>query len=164
MSETNESPAPERKPVALWQKLLPWVITLACFAYLYTRLDAAAAREGQTLVGYLAGVFGKVSWPTWLALMIPYSLFFFLIDSAVVWRAISWFNTPVRYRDILPIRGSSYILSILNEQVGKGAMAVYLNRRDGVPGWQSRLEHAVHHVLRVLLPAAGGRLIGVLLG
>jgi hypothetical protein len=68
--------------------------------------------------------------------MVPYSAFFFLIDSLVVWRIINWFNARVRYADILPIRASAYILSILNEQVGKGAMALYLNRRDGVPGWQ----------------------------
>jgi hypothetical protein len=68
--------------------------------------------------------------------MIPYSTFFFLVDSLVVWRIVNWFNTRVRYVDILPIRGSTYILSILNEQVGKGAMAFYLNRRDHVPGWQ----------------------------
>src|SRR5690606_31046385 len=38
---------------------------------------------------------------------------------------------------LLPIRGSAYIISLLNEQVGKGAMAWYLNRRDGVPGWET---------------------------
>jgi hypothetical protein len=54
----------------------------------------------------------------------------------VVWRVINWFNTRVRYVDILPIRGSTYILSIVNEQIGKGAMALYLNRRDRVPGWK----------------------------
>ena len=81
-------------------------------------------------------MFANVSWGRWLALMIPYSVFFFLIDSLVVWRVINWFNARVRYVDILPIRGSTYILSILNEQIGKGVMAFYLNRRDRVPGWQ----------------------------
>jgi hypothetical protein len=36
----------------------------------------------------------------------------------------------------LPIRASAYILSLVNEQVSKGAIALYLNRRDGVPGWE----------------------------
>ena len=129
---TNGGP---RKP-ALWQQLLPWVITLVCFGYLYTRLSGAAARDGLGLVEYLGGIFGRVDWITWLALMVPYSAFFFLIDSAVVWRVVSWFNTPISYTGILPIRGSSYILSILNEQVGKGAMGLYLFRRYGVPGWE----------------------------
>jgi hypothetical protein len=139
MTNENENPpegVPARRRPPLWQIILPWLITAACFAYLYTRLDSAAARDGQTLVTYLAGIFAKVDWGLWLALMIPYSAFYFLIDSAVVWAVINWYNTKVRYRDILPIRGSSYILSILNEQVGKGAMGVYLYRRDHVPGWE----------------------------
>ena len=133
--ENSNSASPRHKP-ALWQLLLPWVITLACFGYLYTRLQGAAARDGLELVEYLTAIFSRVSWTRWLALMVPYSIFFFLIDSLIVWRVVSWFNTPVRYLDILPIRGSSYILSILNEQVGKGAMGLYLNRRYGVPGWE----------------------------
>ena len=49
---------------------------------------------------------------------------------------INWFNAKIRYAEILPIRASAYILSLVNEQVSKGAIAVYLNRRDGVPGWE----------------------------
>jgi len=134
--EANVQPNPGPHKPALWQQLLPWLITIACFGYLYTRLAGAAAREELSLFAYLGGIFTRVSWTSWLALMVPYSAFFFLIDSLIVWRVVSWFNTPVRYLDILPIRGSSYILSILNEQVGKGAMGVYLNRRYGVPGWE----------------------------
>ncbi len=133
-SEPQAGTTPPRP--ALWQQALPWAITIACFAYLYGRLDAAAGRDELSLVDYLSAIFARVSWGRWLALMVPYSTFFFLIDSLVVWRVVSWFNTPVRYLDILPIRGSSYILSILNEQVGKGAMGLYLNRRYGVPGWE----------------------------
>jgi hypothetical protein len=124
------------RKILLWQRVLPWLITALCFAYLYNRIDGQAAREGRTAVEFLLAVFANVSWGRWLALMIPYSAFYFLIDSLVVWRVVNWFNTRVPYQDILPIRGSTYILSILNEQVGKGAMALYLNRRDGVPGWQ----------------------------
>jgi hypothetical protein len=130
----NTVETPRKSP--LWQRLLPWLITLGCFAYLYRRLDAAAAAQGLGFLPYLLESFQNVSWGKWLMLMIPYSFFYFLIDSLVTWRVINWFNTRVRFRDILPIRGSAYILSILNEQVSKGAMALYLNRRDGVPGWQ----------------------------
>ncbi|MBW2423713.1 MAG: hypothetical protein JRG86_05660 [Deltaproteobacteria bacterium] len=137
---SNASPttttAPARRGGGRIPQLLTWAITIACFTYLYGRLDSAAGREGLSLVAYLSQVFARVSWLQWLALMIPYSALFFLVDSLVVWRVVSWFNTPLRYLDILPIRGSSYILSILNEQVGKGAMGLYLYRRYGVPGWE----------------------------
>ncbi len=138
--DSNSQQIPEEEAAtqgpARWQQMLPWTITIVCFGYLYTRLSGAAARDGLGLFEYFAGIFGRVPWGQWLALMIPYSAFFFLVDSLIVWRVVSWFNTPVKYSAILPIRGSSYILSILNEQVGKGAMGLYLNRRYGVPGWE----------------------------
>ena len=112
------------------------LITVGCFTYLYFRLAGAAAREGTSLTAYMAGVFANVSWGNWLLLMMAYSLFYFAIDAMVVARALNWFIGKIRYRDILPVRASAYIISIFNEQVGKGAMAWYLNRRHGVPGWE----------------------------
>jgi hypothetical protein len=136
MTDTAESAEKPKSGARRLLRLLPWLITIACFTYLYGRIDAAAARQDQTLLAYLASVFQSVSWWKWLLLMAPYSVFFFLIDSLIVWRVISWFNTKVPYADILPIRASAYILSILNEQVSKGAMGIYLYRRDKVPGWE----------------------------
>src|SRR5207249_2885697 len=57
-------------------------------------------------------------------------------DTLVGWRAITWFNARLKYTDVLPIRASAYILSIVNEQVSKGAIALYLSRREGIPGWE----------------------------
>ena len=58
------------------------------------------------------------------------------IDTLVLTRTLSWFIKPIRYRDILPIRASAYIISLFSEQVGKGVMVYYLNRRYDVPGWE----------------------------
>ena len=126
----------QRKKSGLLQKIVPWLITLACFAYLYSASSRAAAREGSSLVPYILHSFENVSWGRWLALMIPYCIFFFIVDSLVVWTVINWFNVKISYKDILPIRASAYILSLINEQVSKGAIAYYLNRRDGVPAWE----------------------------
>ncbi|OGL24715.1 MAG: hypothetical protein A3G44_15310 [Candidatus Rokubacteria bacterium RIFCSPLOWO2_12_FULL_73_47] len=119
-----------------WRRLLPWLVTLACFAYLYGRLEGAAALEGRRLGPYLAAVFERISWAHWLALMVPYCVVFLLVDSLVVWRVLGWFNARLRYADVLPIRASAYILSLVNEQVSKGAIALYLSRRDGIPAWE----------------------------
>ena len=112
------------------------LITVGCFTYLYFRIAGAATREGLSVAAYMAGVFANVSWGYWLLLMMAYSLFYFAIDTLVAARALNWFIGKIRYRDILPVRASAYIISIFNEQVGKGAMAWYLNRRHGVPGWE----------------------------
>lgn len=111
-------------------------ITAGCFVYLYSRLNGAAMREELSLVEYMSQVFANVQWLSWLALMMTYSCFYLSIDTLVVTRALNWFVATARYRDILPIRASAYIISIFNEQIGKGAMAYYLSRRDHVPGWE----------------------------
>ena len=131
-----ESSVEQKKPRPLIAKIIVWAITIGCFLVLFRRLDGAAARQGQELIPYLLAIFEKVDWLALVALLIPYSLVFFLLDSVALWRVINWFNARVRYLDILPVRASTYILSILNEQLGKGAIALYLQRREGVPGWK----------------------------
>src|SRR5580693_1547493 len=132
----SASSIPANKKAKPWQRILPFAITIICFSYLYTRLKAAAAAEGSSLLAYLLKSFENVNWLHWLALVIPYCFLYLVIDSLVVWSVINWFNAKIRYADILPIRASAYILSLVNEQVSKGAIALYLNRRDGLPGWE----------------------------
>ena len=138
MSTTLEPDGAPKARGALWKRLAPWAITIVCFGYLYIRIGEAAQRHDPPLSvpAYLSGIFASVDWVHWLALMVPYSFLYLLIDTTVLWRVVNWFNTKVSFLDLLPVRASTYIISIVNEQVGKGAIAVYLNRRDGVPGWQ----------------------------
>jgi hypothetical protein len=75
-------------------------------------------------------------WGTFIALMVPYSLFFCAVDAAVVRQAVTWFNVPVRYADVFPIRATTYILTLLNTQLGQGGLAVFLHKRYGIPFWQ----------------------------
>ena len=91
MAEEETQAAATQKP-SLIKRALPWVITIACFAFLYTRINGPAAAQGMTVAAYLGSVFASVNWLTWLALMVPYSVLFFLIDSTIVWRVINWFN------------------------------------------------------------------------
>jgi hypothetical protein len=134
--ETKAEVAPGKKKPSPIGRVLFLIITALCFAYLYYRLNGAAAREGLSLVEYMTQVFATVDWIPWLALMVCYSLFYFAIDTLVVTKALNWFVADIKYKDIMPIRASSYIISIFNEQIGKGAMAYYLNKRDKIPGWE----------------------------
>lgn len=132
--ETPKTTAGRKK--SLLGRILFLILTAACFGYLYYRLNGAALREGLSLAAYMTEVFATVNWIPWLLLMICYSLFYFAIDTLVVTRALNWFVADIKYKDIAPIRASAYIISIFNEQIGKGAMAYYLNKRDHIPGWE----------------------------
>jgi hypothetical protein len=136
LGETEMDAAPVRKKPNPIGRIIFLIITALCFAYLYYRLNGAAAREGLSLIEYMSQVFANVDWIPWLILMIGYSLFYFAIDTLVVTKALNWFIADIKYKDIMPIRASAYIISIFNEQIGKGAMAYYLNKRDQIPGWE----------------------------
>ena len=132
----DAGPAPRKTSWVF--RVATWLLTIGCFYLVYGRLVAAAGYENMSVGDYLARFIGEADWLSWLALMIPYSVFFFLVDSHVTWRVVRWFNAPdLKLTDILPIRASAYILSLVNEQVGKGAMTLYLLKRHQVPGWEA---------------------------
>ena len=133
-NQSEESNGPKKQ--GLLGRVAFLGLTAACFVYLYFRLNGAAARENLGLMEYMTQVFANVQWIPWLVLMMGYSLFYFLIDTLVVTRALNWLLADIKYKDILPIRACAYIISIFNEQIGKGAMAYYLNKRDQIPGWE----------------------------
>lgn len=137
MSETTANTDRDKWKSRL-SRLISWLIALGCFYLVYGRIEDAAQRDNQTVPGYLIEFFSEANWMLWLALMIPYSVFFFLVDSHATWRVVRWFNAPaLKLRNILPIRASAYILSLINEQVGKGAISLYLLQRYKVPVWQA---------------------------
>ena len=119
-------------------RVCTWLLAAGCFYLVYRSMEGAAAEQSQTVPEYLVAFFAEADWTLWLGLMIPYSVFFFLVDAHVTWRVVRWFNAPgLRFGAVLPIRASAYVLSLVSEQVGKGAMSLYLLRRHQVPGWQA---------------------------
>lgn len=116
-----------------WSALLLWPVAAACFGFVYLRLERTARAEGLSLADYLDTALADVRWVPWVSVMVPYCLLYLVLDTALVWRVVGWSLTPVRYGDIFPVRAAGYVLSLINEQVGKGGIAVVLHRRHGVP-------------------------------
>ena len=70
---------------------------------------------------------------TFLALLVPNTIFYFCWDTLVLKTAIRWFHGDVPYRDLLPARAASYVVGFFNTNVGRGTLAAYLWRRLNVP-------------------------------
>ncbi len=104
-------------------RALPWIVTILIFAAIFKRVPFASvwhALEGARLVPYLA-------------IMAPYSVAYLAVDTFCLTRVINWFNCEIGYRDVLPIRATTYVLTLVNSNLGQGGIALYLHRRDGVP-------------------------------
>ncbi len=97
MSDVTGRTAGEKPKTGLgWLfKVGTWALTLLCFYLVFNRTEATAARESLTVAEYLLRFFQDADWTAWLMVMIPYSLFFFSVDSHASWRAIRWFNAPL---------------------------------------------------------------------
>ncbi len=81
----------------------------------------------------MVGTLAAGRWGLYLLLVAPYAVFYTLVDSLALREAVAWFNVRVPYRDILPVRATAYIFSLLHTMLGQGGIAVYLHRRYRLP-------------------------------
>jgi len=105
------------------KRWIPILLTIVVFAFIFFRIPFARfvdALAGARLVPFLA-------------VMASFSLFYFAMDTLILLQMVRWFHGPLAYRDLLPARASTYLVSIVNTQLAQGALALYLHRRFGTP-------------------------------
>ena len=68
-----------------------------------------------------------------ICVFLPFSAAYWTIDSVCLTWVIQRFNTPLRLRDIMPIRASMYLLALINTNLGQGGVAWYLHRKTRIP-------------------------------
>src|SRR5512132_3189390 len=106
-----------------WARGVPVALTVVIFLLIFWRIPFGAFWNA------IAGA--RI--PPFLALMGSFSLYFFLLDTLVLSRLIRWFHGPLPYRELLPVRAVTYLVSILNTQLAQAALALYIHRRFHTP-------------------------------
>jgi hypothetical protein len=102
-----------------WTKLLPYVATGIIFIVIFCRIPVAGVADALEHAPALA----------FIGVFLPYSAIYWLVDSACLTWVISRFNQPLRFREILPIRASMYLLSLINTNLGQGGITWYVHRK-----------------------------------
>lgn len=126
MPQVPAQPNGLNKTDSVWKRVLPLVITGVIFYFIFRRVPFErflAALEGADYQGFFS-------------LMIPNSVFYFALDTLVLAWVLRWFHGPVRYRDLLPVRAVSYVVSLMNTHLARGALAYYLTRQLRMPFFQ----------------------------
>ncbi|HVA80208.1 MAG TPA: hypothetical protein VNF29_04730, partial [Candidatus Binataceae bacterium] len=126
MTAAGASPGPEPAPVKArtptWRKAIPYAGTAIIFALIFWRISASR----------IAADLRQVPIVKFVAIFLPYSIFYCVIDSWCLTWVVRRFNAPMRWRDILPIRASMYVLAMLNTGLAQGGVAYYLHRKGGI--------------------------------
>jgi hypothetical protein len=102
-----------------WRAILPPLVTAAIFVLIFRRIPFARFADALRDADYV----------TFFSALLPFSFFYFALDTVVLWRVVHWFHGELALADLLPVRAVDYLLSILNHRVSQGAMVIYLARR-----------------------------------
>ena len=99
-----------------------WAVAIAILVYLFRGIPFAQ----------VAGSLRSAYWwaiPANAILIVAV----YLADSFAIKKTFGWFVAPLTYREVLVVRGATYILALLNYSVGQGAIVYFVNRSRGVP-------------------------------
>jgi hypothetical protein len=103
-------------------RMAAWVVTLAILGYLFWRvpIDEVVRALSNAAPWTAPAVVGLV-------------LLVFLTDSLAMWKTFAWFVARLRFREVLTLRGATYLLAMVNYALGQGAIVYFVNRSRGVP-------------------------------
>jgi len=102
--------------------ILAWSGTIAILVYLFWTIP-------------LADVWEKMHTAAWWSIpaMAVLVLAVYLADSYAIMKTFGWFVAPLSYREVLVVRGATYLLALVNYAVGQGAIIYFVNRTRKIP-------------------------------
>ena len=104
-------------------KVLPWLVTLIVLGYIGLTTD----------VDMVVKTLKAANWLGFIPVVIVVCLTVFLFDSWCLQRLFSRFNAKVTYKEMLPLKGTSYFLNIINYNAAAAGIALFFRNRKGVP-------------------------------
>lgn len=103
-------------------RLLPWLVTAGILVFLFRRIplrDVLQAADNAA--------------PWFIPATVAIVLGIYLADALAIWKTFGWFVTRLGYGETLILRGSTYLIALINYTLGQGAFVYFLKRTRGVP-------------------------------
>lgn len=105
----------------------PWVILALVFYFLFKQIPPENVWK----------VAQNVNLPLFIFNALLYFFLAMLADCMGLRWAFSRFLTPINFSETFFMRGATYLLMLLNYNLGQGAMAVYLKRTHKIPAFKT---------------------------
>ena len=103
-------------------RILPWVVTLGLLFYVFRSISFS-----EILAAFATAA------PWTVPVLMLCVLGVYLGDSFAIWKTFGWFVTQLSFREVLVVRGATYLLALVNYSVGQGAIVYFVNRSRGIP-------------------------------
>lgn len=100
------------------RKWAPWFVTVAVFVYVFYRVPFDKVLDAAVHVNL---------W-IFLPLLLANIAFHFFWNVLIYTLLFRWFGVEVTYRGMMPIKGATYLLVLLNFFAGQGGLALLMNR------------------------------------
>ena len=105
------------------KNVLPWLVALGIFFYLFHKYDPKEIWASLQVVI--------------LPIFIPFTILYFIIiyfaDIFSLSKVLHRFGYTVTVMELVPVRGVTYLLMVLNYTAGQGAFAYYLKKTHKIP-------------------------------
>lgn len=107
--------------------LLPWLVAVGIFAYLFHLYPPQKIWESLRFV--------RLS--TFIPFAVGYFFFILFVDIFSLTHLLKRFGFKIGAKELVPARGVTYLLMILNYAAGQAAFAYYLKRSHRIPLWEA---------------------------
>ncbi len=133
-------------------RILAWAVTAGALGWLFwkTPIGQVWAAVGHAATWTVPATLGAV-------------MLIYVTDSFAMWKTFGWFLAKLPFRDVLVVRGATYLLAAINYSVGQGAIVYFVHRARGVPvmrGVATVLLIMGTNVLVLLALVTGGLALG----
>lgn len=113
-------------PVPLWRRVLPFALGAVLLGWVLYRTD----------LDQLVDAIGRTNYLAFLGFNIIFLLSLLVADSFATSFIYRRAVCPIRYRELLVIRGASYLPSLINHNIGQAWLTYFLSRVYKAPLWR----------------------------
>lgn len=112
-----------KKITSYAKKLGPWLMAALIFWYLFRQYPP------QNIYNALK----YINIPMFVGVALGYFILMFFLDTFSIARILNRFGYEGSTRELLPARGLTYLIMVINYAAAQAAFAFYQNRRHGIP-------------------------------
>ena len=106
-----------------FKKIFPWLVAVAIFAWLFRQYPPSSIYNALQFINA----------PFFCAVALGYFVLMLFIDTFSISRILARFGHPEPIKELLPARGTTYLLMVVNYAAAQAAFAFYQNRKHGIP-------------------------------